>query len=144
MRSWRERAAAIRTAEEGRRAEARVVEAPPGEPEAALIQQSAFARRVIAEVLAPVLREFLQIVTGTPGTTVCHEYHRRALGVCCELDSRRFSVDLFLLTDGKVRLAVSLLPQSTDGWHRDYDPTARNEEIEEWFGVSLCRLYEAR
>jgi hypothetical protein len=142
MIGWRERAAAIHTAVEKRKACAAGASAPSSEAEAALAQQAAFVRRISQEVLVPVLKEFCEIVTGPPGKPVVHEYHKRAFGVTCELDSRRFCVNVFLLPDGEVRIAVSLMPSQTGGWHRDYRLGARNEEIEEWFGTALSRLYE--
>jgi len=41
------------------------------------------------------------------------------------------------------RNALSLFPSQTLSWHQDYPLDAQNEEIEEWFGTSLARLYEA-
>jgi hypothetical protein len=143
MTGWRERATAIRAVLDRRKgAETAAVSARP-EPEAALARQAAFAGRVLKEVLAPVAREFSQIVTGAPAKPAAHEYHLRSLGLTCELDSRRFSVGVFLLPDDKVRIAVSLTPSQTAGWHRDFGLDASNEEVEEWFGTALARLYEA-
>jgi hypothetical protein len=90
-----------------------------------------------------VASEFAQIVTGEPGRPAVHAYHRGAVGLTCDLDSRRFAVNVFLLPEAKVRIAVSLAPSQTAGWHKDFRLDASKEEIEEWFGSALARLYEA-
>jgi len=143
MSGWRERAVAIRAVQERRKATGGTPSAPAREGDGARARQAAFARRIIEEVLAPVLREFTRIVTGEPGTAVFHEYHKRRFGLTCDLDARRFAADVFLTEDGTVRLAVSLIPSISPGWDRDYPLNARNCEIEEWFGTALARLYEA-
>jgi hypothetical protein len=140
--SWRERATAIRAVAEKRKSGEAAAAARAREAESALLPQTAFARRIIDEVLIPVLKDFGRIVTGAAGSPVFHEYHQRAFGLTYELDSLRFSVGVFLLPEPRVRLAVSLMPSSTEGWHRDFPLNARNGEIEEWFGTSLSRLYE--
>jgi hypothetical protein len=144
MSSWRERATAIRALlEKRKRTEATAARFGAREPEGALTRQAAFARRVSAEVLTPVLQEFSRIVTGKAATPVSHEYHARAFGLTCDLDSQRLAVTVFLVPDGKVRLAVNVLPAETEGWHKDFQPNARNEQIEEWFGTALARLFQA-
>ncbi len=144
MSDWRDGAAAIRAAIDKRRADEAAALARKKEPEGLLPQQTAFARRIIEEVLGPVLREFVQILTGQAGKPVLHDYDKRTLGLTCDLDSLRYSVHLYLLPDSMVRIAVSLVPSHGDGCHRDYGMYAPNEEIERWFGGSLVRLYEYR
>jgi hypothetical protein len=144
MSDWREGATAIRVAIDKRKADAAVATARRGEPDGLLPQQAAFARRIIEEVLSPVLREYVQILTGVAGKPIFHEYDKRTLGLTCDLDALRYSVHVYLLPDSMVRIAVSLMPSHGDGCYRDYGIYAPNEEIERWFGGSLVRLYEYR
>jgi hypothetical protein len=134
-------ASAIRTIADKRKAAEAAASARANE--AALPQQTAFARRISEEVLIPVLKELCEIATGAPGAPVFHAYHRRAFGVTCDLDSLRFSIDVFLLPDAGVRIAVSVIPSQAEGWHRDYSLSARNDEIEEWVGRALSKVYAA-
>jgi hypothetical protein len=144
MSDWRERAKVIRAGLDRHPVDEAATAARDREREAMLPKQTAFATKIIKEIVVPVLTEFVGIVTGTPGKPVCHEYDKRTYGVTCDLDSLRFWVKAYLLFDSKVRLAVSLTPSQTEGWHRDYGPQARDDEIEEWFGNCLAKLYESR
>jgi hypothetical protein len=112
--------------------------------EATLPQQRAYAREIIDEVLAPVLTEFVAIVRGTPGKPVRHEYDRRAFGVTCDLNAQRFVVNVYLLPDSLLRVTVFLVPSQTEPHYRDFALSAKNNEIEEWFGGSLAKLCENR
>jgi hypothetical protein len=144
MSDWREGATAIRAAIERRKAEETAASARRKEPDGLFPQQTAFAHRIIEEVLTPVLREFVRIVTGEPGKPIVHEYDKRTLGLTCDLDSLRYSVRVYLLPDSVVRIAVFLNPSCGDGCHRDYGIPTPDEAIERWFGESLVRLYEYR
>lgn len=143
MAGWREQATALRAVIEKRQKDQAVVSARLPDGDGGLTRQTAFARKIIEEVLIPVLREFSSIVTGVAVQPVQHAYHKQYFGLTCELDSRRFTVDVFLIPEAKVRLAVSLKPSQTLGWHQDFALDATNAEIEEWLGTSLTRLYDA-
>jgi len=144
MSDWREGAAAIRAAFEKQQSDKTTATARRRESEGLLPQQSTFARRMLADVLRPVLQEFVLIVTGVSGNVVTHEDDKRTLSLTCELDSLRYSVSLYLLFDSTVRIAVSLMPSHGDGRYRDYGLYAREEEVERWFGTSLVKLYDNR
>jgi hypothetical protein len=120
MSDWRDGAAAIRTAIEKRKADDAAASARRKEPEG------------------------LQIVTGEAEKAEAHEYEKRTLGLTCDLDSLRYWINLYLLRDSTVRIAVSLMPSHGDGCYRDYGMYVPNEEIERWFGGSLVRLYDYR
>jgi len=142
MIGWRERAKDIRARQERRRtalsASAPQAEELPGDHH----QQAAFAKRVIREVLAPVLSEFVSIVKGTPAMVAYHESGERTLGVTCDLNSSRFTAKVHLLAGLEVRLSVFLTPSQAEAHCRDFSLSAPNAEIEAWFGDCLTKLYE--
>jgi hypothetical protein len=144
MIDWRQQARAIRVAQEKRlhRSGAVVLEEAP--PSGSLQRQAAFAERVIHEVLGPVLTEFADIVADTSVTPVFHHYDDRTVGVTCDLDSLRFTSKLHFLPDSAVRLTVFPTPTQTEGHCRDFDLSAPNGELEQWFGNCLGKLYENR
>jgi hypothetical protein len=144
MIDWRERARAIRIGMGRRGVHEAGVAVLRQQAETCPPQQAAFAKRMINEVVAPVLREFVGIVTDAPGKPVYHEHDRRTLALTCDLDARRFTVKVYLLPDSTVRLGVFLIPSHTEGDCRDFGLDARNEEIEGWLGDCLTRLYENR
>jgi hypothetical protein len=72
MSNWRERAREARAAAERQVAAAAPAGRGGGGP--ALAPQSAYARQVIDEVLVPVFREVVGLLTGSPGKPVVHEY----------------------------------------------------------------------
>jgi hypothetical protein len=144
MSNWRKQAEAIRARIEKRKVDETVTAARHTLLEEMLPQQSAYARKIIREVLAPVLTDFVAILSSTAGKPVQHEYDRRAFGVTCDLDSQRFVVNVHLLPDSLVRVAVFLIPSQTEPHYRDFALSAKNGEIEEWFGSSLVKLYENR
>jgi hypothetical protein len=144
MNTWRNQAEAIRARIEKRKVDESEAAAWCALAEKMLPQQIAYARKIIREVLVPVLTDFVAILTGTPGKPVQREYDRRALGVTCDLNSQRFVVNVHLLPDSKVRVAVFLVPSQTEPHHRDFALSTTNDDIEEWFGSSLVKLYEYR
>jgi hypothetical protein len=144
MIGWREKARAIRPRGETRSAGDGAAETRPKPGEAIRPEQAAFARRILKEVLIPVLTEFVGIVTDAPAEPACHEYDERSLGVSCDLDSLRFTIKVFLLHDSRVRVAVFLTPSQTGGHCKNYELAAPNGEIEEWVGSCLVKLYENR
>jgi hypothetical protein len=144
MIGWREKAQGIRARQDWRIAAGATTTAREKRAEAPLPEQAAFAQRVIQEVLIPVLTEFAGIVTDTAAKPVYHEYDERALGVSCDLNSQRFTTKVYLLPDVRVRLTVFLTPSQTEGQCKDFGLSARNDEIEEWFGDCLARLYDNR
>jgi len=141
MSDWRELAKAIRAKEDERGGVEGVVPFEDNESELFLTQEAIFAKKVINEVLIPVLAEFAEIVTRTPAKPVFHEYDTQTFGVTCDLDSVRFSVNVYLLPNSIVRIAVFLTPSSAEPDHQDYRLSAQHEEIEEWFGDCLVKLY---
>jgi hypothetical protein len=144
MSDWRERARAIRAAED-EYGVIEVVAAARGEgSEATLPRQAELAKKLIHEILMPVLAEFAGIVTAVPATPVFHQYDQRSLGVTCDLDSVRFAVHVFLLPDASVRIAVFLMPSRAEPLFRDFGLAASGEEVEQWFGASLAKLFEDR
>jgi hypothetical protein len=144
MSDWREHARAIRTIEEECGMPDVIAAARDGAREALLGRQTVFARRMIPEVLAPVLGEFSGIVTREPCTPVIHEYDARTYGLTCDLDSVRFILHVFLLADGKVRVTVLLSPVRGDPHCRDFELSVGNKQIESWLGDCLVKLYEDR
>jgi hypothetical protein len=142
MKTWRNQAEAIRARMEKRKVDEAAAAARHAFLEAMLPQQIAFAKKCIREVLMPVLTDFVHILSGTPGKPVLHEYDRRAIGVTCDMDSQRFVVNVYLLPDSLVRIAVFLIQSQTEPHYRDFAFSATNDEIEEWFGSSLVKLYE--
>jgi hypothetical protein len=143
MISWREKARSLRAWELSKSGGTALAHrrAPTGAP---LARQVAFAESITKEVLIPVLKEFAEIVSGAPAHPVYHHYNETAFGVTCDLDSRRFTVKVYLLPSLEVRIAVFLTPSSTEGHCRDYRLVAPRSEIEEWLGDCLARLYENR
>ena len=146
MSNWRERAREDRAAAEKRQAGGA---APGGRGggEPAPAQQAAYARQVIDEVLVPVFREVVSLLTGSLGKPVVHEYGPRKLGVTCELDSLRYQADVYLLEGKAIRIAVSLLPSFGDGtyaYYKDFEPQACKADIEAWFGDTVVKMYENR
>ena len=144
MSDWRERARAIRAAEEERGVIEAVAAARDHGSDTLLARQTAFAKQLILEVLVPVLADFAGIVNPSPDTPVLHKYDRQTFGLTCDLDSVRFAVHVFLLTDGLVRIAVFLEPSQVEPHSRDYPLTADSDDIERWFGDCLVKLYEER
>ncbi len=144
MTDWRERAHAIRATEDQCTTSQSVAVARNGAPDVLREKQELFARHFIHEVLVPVLREFGGIVTRETATPVVHEYDRRTFGITCDLDSARFVVHVFLLADGNVRIAVFLGPSQVEPHYRDFELSASKQEIEQWFGGCLVKLYEER
>lgn len=144
MISWREKAQGIRSRQDWRVETGAAAIAQEKQAEAKLLQQAAFAKRIIREVLIPVLTEFAGIVTDKEAKPVYHEYDERTLGVTCDLNSQRFTTKVYLLPDAAIRVTVFLTPSPTEGHCRDYGLAARNDEIEEWFGDCLARLYDNR
>jgi hypothetical protein len=110
MSNWRKQLEALRVRIEKRKVDESVATSRYELREAMLPQQSAFAQKIIREVLKPVLIDFVAILRGTPGNPVQHEYDRRAFGVNCELNAQRFVVNVYLLPDSMVRVAVFLIP----------------------------------
>lgn len=146
MSNWRERAREVRAAAERRQAGG-VALADGRGCEPAPASQSAYARQVIDEVLVPVFREAVGLLTGSPVEPMVHEYGPWKLGVSCELDSLRFQADVYLLEGRAIRVAVSLLPSFGEGsyaYYKDFGPQARKGEIEAWFGEALVKMYENR
>ncbi len=143
MIAWREKATAIRHKEESSPDGAAVAtrRKPCGD---LLPWQAAFAKKVVQEVLIPVLAEFVSIVTGSPAKPIYHEYDERTVGVTCDLDSMRFTAKVYLFPDAAVRFAVFLTPSLAEGHCRDFHLSAGNHEIEEWFGGCLAKMYENR
>ncbi len=144
MSTWRNQAEAIRAKIEKRKVDKNAAAARQALQEAMQPQQIAYARKCIREVLVPVLTDFVAILNGAPGKPILHEYDRRTLGVTCDLDSQRFVVTVYLLPDSLVRVAVFLIPSQTEPHYRDFALSAANDDLEEWFGSSLVRLYENR
>jgi hypothetical protein len=144
MFDWRERARAMRIGMDRRGTHEAGVAVVDQQAEPCPPQQAAFARRIINEVVAPVLREFVSIVTDVPGKPVYHEHDKRTLAMTCDLDARRFTVKVYLLPDATVRLGAFLTPSHAEGDCKDFGLDARNEEIEGWLGDCLNRLYENR
>ncbi len=144
MSNWRKQAEAIRAHIEKRRVDGAAAAARHAFLEAMSPQQIAFARKCIREVLVPVLTDFVAILNHAPGKPVLHEYDRRTLGVTCDLDSQRFVVTVYLLPDSLVRVSVFLIPSQTEPHYRDFAFSAANDDIEEWFGSTLVKLYENR
>lgn len=142
MSDWRDRARSIRAQEDESGVFEMVAAARDRDAGARVLRQEEFAKKVIHEVLMPVLAEFAGIVTRVSGPPVLHRYDRRTFGVTCDLDSVRFTVHVFLLPDAQVRIAVALAPSRAEPHYRDYPLSARNEEIEPWFGACLVNLYE--
>jgi hypothetical protein len=144
MSDWRKQAEAIHARMEKRKADETAAAARQTLLEEMLPQQIASTRKIIREVLAPVLTDFVAIVSGSPGKPVQHEYDRRTFRVTCDLNWHRFVVNLYLLPDSMVRIAVLLVPSQTEPHYRDFALSATNEDIEKWFGNSLVKLYENR
>jgi hypothetical protein len=143
MSHWRKQAEAIRAQLQKRRGDDQAA-ARQALQEQSWTQQSAHAKKVIREVLTPVLTDFAAIVTGTPGKPIEHDYDRRAMAVTCDLNSQRFVANVYLLPDAMIRIAVFLVPSQTEPHYRDFAASAAGEEIENWFGSSLVKLYESR
>jgi hypothetical protein len=144
MSDWRERARAIRAAEDERgTSEAAAVPCARGSDEL-LARQTTFAKQLLLDVLIPVLGEFAGIVTGSAGTPALHKHDRRTYGLTCDLSAVRFAVHVFLLGSGLVRVAVFLEPSHVDPHFRDFPLTADPGAIEGWFGDCLARLYAER
>jgi hypothetical protein len=144
MIGWREKAQGIRARQDWRMASGAATIAREKRADAKLPQQTACAKRIIQEVLIPVLTEFTGIVTDTATKPLYHEYDERTLGVTCDLNAQRFTSKVYLLPEAGVRLTVFLTPSQTEGHCKDFELSARNDEIEEWFGDCLARLYDNR
>jgi hypothetical protein len=144
MIDWRERARAIRMHMDRRGIHEGGVAVLRPQAEPYPPRQAAFAKRIINEVVSPVLKEFVGIVTDVPGRPVYHEHDRRTLAMTCDLDARRFTVKVYLVPDSAVRLGVFRTPSHAEGDCKDFGLDARNEEIEGWLGDCLNRLYANR